>query len=67
MIWKGQWYARLLIAIESLSQMPTRGSLARENEFFSQDVRQLLYGKGRSVYLILSRALFLRSWVVRID
>jgi plasmid stabilization system protein ParE len=48
-----QWYAGLLIAIESLSQMPTRCSLARENEFFSQDVRQLLYGRGRSVYRII--------------
>jgi plasmid stabilization system protein ParE len=49
-----QWYSGLLQAIESLSQMPKRFSLARENEYFSQEIRQLLYGRGRS----LSRILF---------
>jgi plasmid stabilization system protein ParE len=48
-----QWYSGLLEAIESLSQMPKRCPLARENEFFSQEIRQLLYGKGRSTYRIL--------------
>ncbi|WP_202951131.1 hypothetical protein [Synechococcus sp. PCC 7336] len=45
----GQWYAGLLQAIESLAQMPKRCSLARENEYFSQEIRQLLYGKDRTV------------------
>lgn len=49
----GQWYAGLLRAIESLSQMPKRCSLARENEYFSQEIRQLLYSKGRNFYRIL--------------
>ena len=48
-----QWYAGLLRAIESLSQMPKRSPLARENEYFSQEIRQLLYGRGRSSYRIL--------------
>lgn len=48
-----QWYSGLLQAIASLSQMPKRCSLARENAYFSQDIRQLLYGKGRSSYRIL--------------
>ena len=48
-----QWYAGLLQAIESLSQMPKRCPLARENEYFSQEIRQLLYGRGRSSYRIL--------------
>lgn len=48
-----QWYAGLLQAIESLSQMPKRCRLARENEYFTQEIRQLLYGKGRSSYRIL--------------
>jgi plasmid stabilization system protein ParE len=43
----------LLQAIESLSEMPKRCPLARENEYFSQEVRQLLYGKGRNLYRIL--------------
>lgn len=41
-----QWYSGLLQAIESLSQMPKRCPLARENEYFSQEIRQLLYGRG---------------------
>lgn len=49
----GQWYSGLLQAIESLSQMPKRCALARENEYFSQEIRQLLYGKGRNSYRIL--------------
>lgn len=48
-----QWYARLLQAIASLAQMPKRCPLARENQYFSQEIRQLLYGKGRNSYRIL--------------
>lgn len=48
-----QWYSRLLQAIESLSHMPKRCPLARENEYFSQEIRQLLYGRGRNSYRIL--------------
>jgi plasmid stabilization system protein ParE len=48
-----QWYSGLLQAIKSLSQMPKRCSLARENEYFSQEIRQLLYGRGRNSYRIL--------------
>ena len=47
------WYAGFLEAIESLSVMPNRCSLARENKYFSQEIRQLLYGRGRSSYRIL--------------
>ena len=48
-----QWYVGLLQAIESLSQMPKRSPLARENKYFSQEIRQLLYGRGRNSYRIL--------------
>jgi plasmid stabilization system protein ParE len=48
-----QWYSGLLQTIESLSQMPKRCPLARENEYFSQEIRHLLYGRGRSSYRIL--------------
>jgi plasmid stabilization system protein ParE len=47
------WYAGLLKAIESLSAMPKRCPLARENKYFSQEIRQLLYGRGRNSYRIL--------------
>ncbi|MBL1173607.1 type II toxin-antitoxin system RelE/ParE family toxin [Pantanalinema sp. GBBB05] len=48
-----QWYSELLQAIESLSRSPKRCALARENEYFSQEIRQLLYGQGRNSYRIL--------------
>lgn len=47
------WYSGLLQAIESLVQMPNRCSLARENEYFSQEIRQLIYGRGRNSYRVL--------------
>lgn len=43
----------MLDAIESLSEMPKRCPLAKENEYFSQEIRQLLYGQGRNAYRIL--------------
>ena len=48
-----EWYSGLLQAIESLSQMPKRCTIARENDYFSIEIRQLLYGKGRNSYRIL--------------
>ena len=48
-----QWYAGLLEVIASLSQMPKRCPLARENEHFSQEIRQLLYGRGRNSYRVI--------------
>ena len=48
-----QWYEGLLRAIESLSEMPKRCPLARENKYFSQEIHQLLYGRGRNSYRIL--------------
>ena len=47
------WYQELLKTIESLSEMPKRCSLARENKYFSQEIRQLLYGRGRNTYRVL--------------
>ncbi|NER45166.1 MAG: type II toxin-antitoxin system RelE/ParE family toxin [Symploca sp. SIO1A3] len=47
------WYSKLLQAIESLSQMPKRCPLARENKYFTKEIRQLLYGTGRNSYRIL--------------
>lgn len=48
-----QWYSGLLKVIESLSTMPKRCKLARENEYFSQEIRQLFYGQSRNSYRIL--------------
>ncbi|WP_242721577.1 hypothetical protein [Microcoleus vaginatus] len=40
-------------AIEPLSAMPKRCPIARENQYFSKEIRQLLYGKGRNSYRII--------------
>lgn len=47
------WYDSLLLAMDSLTTMPRRCALALENEFFSQEIRQLLYGRGRNAYRIV--------------
>ena len=47
------WYQGLIKAIGSLQVMPRRCAIARENDFFSQEIRQLTYGKGRHTYRIL--------------
>lgn len=48
-----QWHQGLLKTIESLSEMPKRCPLARENKYFSQEIRQILYSRGRNTYRIL--------------
>ena len=40
-------------AIATLQENPLRCSLAVEHEIFSQEVRQLLYGKSKSIYRVL--------------
>ncbi|NJR26665.1 MAG: type II toxin-antitoxin system RelE/ParE family toxin [Richelia sp. CSU_2_1] len=47
------WYQGLIAAISSLQEMPRRCSLARENAFFTLEIRQLLYGSGKTTYRIL--------------
>ncbi|MEM9091131.1 MAG: type II toxin-antitoxin system RelE/ParE family toxin [Cyanobacteria bacterium P01_F01_bin.53] len=47
------WYQELMTAIASLQNMPRRCSLAPENSFFTQEIRQLIYGKGKSTYRII--------------
>ena len=47
------WLEGLYKAILSLEQMPYRCSLAFENNFLEEEIRQLIYGKGRSAYRIL--------------
>ncbi|MFK0734301.1 MAG: type II toxin-antitoxin system RelE/ParE family toxin [Gloeotrichia echinulata GP01] len=48
-----QWFRGLMNAIASLQEKPRRCALALENEVFSEEVRQLLYGKSRNIYRIL--------------
>jgi len=48
-----QWFEGLMDAIESLNKSPKRFSLAPENDVFLEEIRQVLYGKGRGMYRIL--------------
>jgi plasmid stabilization system protein ParE len=48
-----RWRRGLLEAVRSLSQQPTRCTLAPESAFFKQEIRQLLYGKRGGVYRVL--------------
>lgn len=50
----GRWYEGLLLAYQSLVRFPARCPLAPENDMFEAvEVRQLLYGTGRTTYRIL--------------
>ncbi len=48
-----QWFRGLMNAIATLQEKPLRCALALEKEVFSEEVRQLLYGKSRNKYRIL--------------
>ena len=48
-----EWFKGLMNAIASLQEKPQRCSLAIEHEVFTEEVRQLLYGKARNKYRIL--------------
>jgi plasmid stabilization system protein ParE len=47
------WAVGLMDAINSLKTMPRRCHVARENDSFPYEIRQLLYGKGWRAYRIL--------------
>ena len=48
-----EWFKGLMNAIASLQEKPRRCPLATENEVFSEEVRQLLYGKSKNRYRVL--------------
>jgi plasmid stabilization system protein ParE len=48
-----RWFRDLMNAIATLQEKPKRCPLALENEVFADELRQLLYGKGRSAFRIL--------------
>jgi plasmid stabilization system protein ParE len=47
------WLEGLHKVILSLESMPSRCSLAFENDFLEQEIRQIIYGKGRNAYRII--------------
>ncbi len=48
-----QWYNGIVDALATLANFPERCAFARENVFFPEDIRQLLYGKRGNVYRVL--------------
>lgn len=48
-----EWATGLMDALNSLKRFPRRCQIAPESEFFPQEIRQLLYGRGRGVYRVL--------------
>ncbi|MEQ9670836.1 type II toxin-antitoxin system RelE/ParE family toxin [Coleofasciculus sp. G2-EDA-02] len=48
-----QWFRDLMDTIATLQEKPRRCALARENDDFLEEIRQLLYGKSKSRYRIV--------------
>jgi plasmid stabilization system protein ParE len=48
-----QWFRDLMDTIASLQDKPFRCALARENDNYSQEIRQLIYGKSKNKYRII--------------
>jgi plasmid stabilization system protein ParE len=47
------WFRELMNMIATLQEKPLRCSLAIEHNIFSEQVRQLLYGKSKNIYRVL--------------
>ena len=47
-----EWFNRFLEVIDSLEKFPNRCPLAPENEELEIDLRQLVYGKYRILFLV---------------
>jgi plasmid stabilization system protein ParE len=48
-----RWFRNLMNAISTLQENPRRCPFALEHEIFAEEIRQLLYGKGRNAYRVL--------------
>lgn len=48
-----QWFRDLMNVISTLQEKPRRCALARENDDFPEEIRQLLYGKPKRQYRIV--------------
>lgn len=53
-----RWYEGLLKAFRSLERNPLRCPLAPESAFFEEEIRQLIYGKYRILFIIEGEAVF---------
>jgi plasmid stabilization system protein ParE len=52
------WYEGLMKAFRSLERHPLRCSLAPENVFFNEQIRQLIYGNYRILFTVEAESVF---------
>lgn len=52
-VYADRWFRELMDTIATLQEKPLRCSLAVENDAFTEEIRQLIYGKSRNKYRIL--------------
>lgn len=48
-----RWFNGIIEVVDTLKRFPERCPLALENDFFEQEIRQILYGKRQHKYRIL--------------
>lgn len=48
-----RWFNGILEVVTTLKQCPERCPLALENDFFEEEIRQVLYGKRQHKYRLL--------------
>jgi plasmid stabilization system protein ParE len=52
-VYADRWFRELMDTIATLQEKPLRCSFAVENDAFTEEIRQLIYGKSRNKYRIL--------------
>ena len=53
-----RWHDSLTEAVNSLEAFPERCGLAPESEFFDEEIRQLLYGVYRVLFVVRERTVY---------
>jgi plasmid stabilization system protein ParE len=48
-----RWYNGLLQVLKSLADNPQRCPLAPEDEYFPEEIRNLLYGRRKNIYRVI--------------
>jgi plasmid stabilization system protein ParE len=52
-VYADKWFRELMNTIATLQEKPLRCALAPENDVFTEEIHQLIYGKSRNKYRIL--------------
>ncbi|MDZ7961750.1 MAG: type II toxin-antitoxin system RelE/ParE family toxin [Aulosira sp. DedQUE10] len=52
-VYADKWFRELMDTIATLQEKPLRCALASENDVFTEEIHQLMYGKSRNKYRIL--------------